>query len=253
MIEPPRPEDYARQLLKALKLDRMDKLDACLKALRLRVLERSVTSFEGLLVCRKDRSKGVIAVSSLIGEEGRKLFTICHEVGHYVLPGHGDSECRSSEIESWGGTSSRNEIEANTFASELLLPARILYPVVVKNKATIGLAKQISDDFSTSLTAAAYKMVSLTEEACVLVWSANGKIKWFKKNDNFWGFVPSGNLDEQSIAFKLMKSGEREAEGSVFAECWIQSDRLSGKDKLWEDSVFLPNYNAVLTILTSDQ
>ncbi|MBK9214710.1 MAG: ImmA/IrrE family metallo-endopeptidase [Chloracidobacterium sp.] len=211
-----------------------------------------MTSFEGLLICRKDRSKGAIAVSTAIQEEGRRLFTVCHEVGHYVLPGHGASECRSNEIESWGGRSSQKEIDANRFASELLLPTRILYPIVVKKKATIALAKSVSKDFNTSLTAAAYKIVCLTEEACVLVWSADCRVTWFKRNDNFWGFLESGALDEQSLAFKLMKSGEREAEGRVFAECWLQGDGLSGKNKLWEDSIFLPSYNAVLTILTAD-
>ena len=253
MIEPPQPEDFARQLLGQLSIDRVTDLTQVLAPLRLGVRETEASSFEGLLVCRKDRSRGSIAVSTGIRELGRKRFTICHEIGHFVLPGHGESGCSAPDIEAWNSASSTKEIEANRFASEILLPTRLIYPVVEKKKATIALAKEISGDFETSLTAAAYKMVRVTNEACALVWSWRGRIKWFAKSDSFFGFIDRSALDQQSRAAQLMRdTSERESEGRVFAETWLKSDALKGKNKLWEDSICLPAYEGILTILTVD-
>ncbi len=250
-FEPSTPEDYARELLNALGVDRITDLQTVLNPLRLKVVERRTSGFEGTLVCRKNRSKGMIAVSDSIQELGRRRFTICHEVGHFVLPGHGEAGCKSSMIESWRGGSASKESAANRFASELLLPSRVVFPFVQEHNATLDAAKRLAAEFNTSLTATSYKLVDLTEEACSLVWSVAGHISWIKKNENFFGYISMGKLDERSLAAGLINAdGARESEGEVFAESWLADDDLSGHDRIWEESIFLPNYDAVLTILT---
>lgn len=245
------PEHYARLLLKELGLTRVNNLSELLIPLRLTVREVSSESFEGILVCHKNRSKGIIAINSNIREVGRKHFTICHEVGHFILPGHGESSCKANMIESWNGILSPQEIDANRVASELLLPASEVYPIVTKEKATITLAKKLSKEFGVSLTAATLKVVELTEESCALVWSEGNCIKWFKRNENFGRYINIGKLDEQTLAANLFNnSDKREIENSVYAEFWLSEDDKSSKDKIWEDSIALPYYNAVLTILT---
>jgi Zn-dependent peptidase ImmA (M78 family) len=250
-LAPPEPENYARELLRAWKIDRApDDLSSILDSLRLTVVEKDTAGFEGALVCRKDRSKGIVILSSRITERGRQKFTVCHEIGHFILPGHGEAGCQTSVIESWREGKASKETAANRFASELLLPTALVYPFVSKKKATIEAAKELCAEFSTSLTAAAYKLVDLTEEACAVVWSVSGQIKWFKKNDNFRDFLDFGSLDEQSLAASL-SSTEREKSGEVYAETWLSGDHLSAKNKIWEDSIFLPSYQAVLSILTA--
>jgi hypothetical protein len=93
------------------------------------------------------------------------------------------------------------------------------------------------------------KCVEITDEKCALVWSVNGQIKWFRRNENFRGFIRSGRIDSDSIASKINDS-VREKDGFVSAENWLQSDYLSSSNEIWEDSVYLPSYNGVLTILT---
>lgn len=244
------PEDYARLLLSKLNLTQAADLNCILAPLRLTVRESIATSFEGALICRMDRSKGVIVVTDSIIDEGRRRFTICHEIGHYILPGHGKVSCRSNEIESQYKGLPRQEVEANRVASELLLPTKLVYPRVVKQKASLALAKELATEFQTSLTAAALKIVDLTEESSVVVWSENGYSKWAKRNENFYKFVPTGRLDQQTIAARLFGDNSiREAEGFVFADAWL-NDGSSGNVKFWEDSLYLSNYSAVLTILT---
>lgn len=245
------PEDYARSLLASMNLTRIQNLNEVLHQLRLSVVEKDLTSFEGLLVTRSNRSKGIIAINRKVREVGRKNFTICHEIGHFILPRHGVEGCKKEEIESWRNGIHPHELEANRFASELLLPKKEVFPLVTKKKATIALAKEISRDFQTSLTATSLKCVEITDEKCALVWSVNGQIKWFRRNENFTGFIRSGRIDSDSIASKINDS-IREKDGFVSAENWLQSDYFSSSDEIWEDSVYLPSYNGVLTILTLD-
>jgi Zn-dependent peptidase ImmA (M78 family) len=245
------PEDYARLLLSELDIARVSNLDDLLTPLRLKVKEVDALDFEGALVCRKNREKGIIALKRGIKEEGRKRFTVCHEIGHFILPGHGTSNCKSSGIESWNFGLSAQEIEANRFASELLLPTKEIYQTVHDKKVTLSLVKQLSLDFNASLTAAALKSIEVSSEACAVIWSTNGFVKWFKKNENFRYFIQYGRLDEQSLALKLFQNNNlREDENFVYSETWLRGDNLSSKLMIWEDSIYLPNYNSVLTMLT---
>ncbi len=61
------------------------------------------------------------------------------------------------------------------------------------------------------------------------------------------------SLDSDSIANQLFQNSViREKESEVFAEAWIDGDSLTSNDKIWEDSIHLPAYKGVLTILTLD-
>jgi Zn-dependent peptidase ImmA (M78 family) len=243
------PEEYARELLSSLSLSRIQNLDEILCALKLKVVERNLNSVDGILV--RKSGKGIIAIKQSIKEIGRKNFTICHEIGHYILPGHGTVACKSDEIESWKSNLLSHEVEANKFASELLLPTSAIFPLVERNGANISLIKEIANDFQTSLTAAAFKCIAITEERCALIWSIDGQIKWFTKSESFRCYLPMQRLDSDSLACQLSRAIVSQVlEGEVYADAWIEDDSLSSNDKVWEESISLPAYNGVLTILT---
>lgn len=245
------PEHYARELLSSLNLSRIQNLNEILYALKLTVVEKDLTSIDGALI--RKSGKGTIAVNRSVKEEGRKNFTICHEIGHYILPNHGSISCKADEIDSWNKSNSPYEVEANRFASELLLPTKTIYPLVRDKKATISLAKEIANDFKTSLTATTLKCVEITEERCAVVWSVDGQIKWCKPNENFQRYIPKRNLDSDSFAYQLLQTSIiQEKDGFVYANAWIDGDSLTSNDKIWEDSIHLSAYKGVLTILTLD-
>jgi Zn-dependent peptidase ImmA (M78 family) len=245
------PEHYARELLSSLNLSRINNLNEILFALKLEVVEKDFTSIDGAL--RRKSGKGIIAVNRNVKEEGRKNFTICHEIGHYILPKHGSVNCKTDEIDSWNKSNSSYEVEANRFASELLLPTKAIYPLVRDKKATISLTKEIANDFKASLTATTLKCVEISEERCAVVWSVDGQIKWCKPNENFRSYIPKKPLDSDSLAYQLFQTSIiQEKDGFVYADAWIDSNSLTSNDKIWEDSIHLPTYKSVLTILTLD-
>jgi hypothetical protein len=221
--------------------------------LGLSVKEVDSEGFEGVLVCRADRRKGIIALQRGIYEEGRKRFAVCHEIGHFVLPGHGidGCVCKGEDIESWRKGAPEHEIEANAFASELLLPYKELAPQIKSKKATIDLAKDIAKQFGSSLTAACLKCVEVTQERCALVYSVGNSIKWFRRNENFWYYIRGGKLSEESFAKRLFEGpASRQQDGAVPADAWLEDEKLSSDATIWEDSILLPHYNSTITILT---
>lgn len=248
------PEEYALALLAHFKLARIGNISEFAITIGLKIREVDSTSFEGALIRIPNRPHGIIAVKRTIPEAGRKVFTIAHEIGHFILPGHGATECYCTpdDIDSWKAHVARtHETAANRFASELLIPKREIYAIVNKRGATITLAKELSLEFQTSLTAAAIKCVLVTEEECALVWSANNEIQWCVKSEKFWHYLPPSRLANDTLASRLYNdSTVREREGDILVSSWIDSDRFKRDAFLWEDSIYLPNYDGVLTMIT---
>src|SRR5258706_6686218 len=248
------PEAYARSLLSHLKLKRIGDITSFTELLGLSIREVDSDAFEGALVRVPQRLKGIVALKRGIREEGRKRFTVCHEVGHFILPGHGTTDCicLAAEVETWQKSMPEQELAANRFAAELLLPYKEIAPMVEKKSATIALAKSISNEFNSSLTAASLKCVEVTGEKCALVYSVNGIIKWFRNNDSFHYFIRTNRkVDEDSYAGQLFDNLEiEEPNGAVPAEAWLEAENLLPNARIWEDSILLPHYHSTITILT---
>lgn len=251
---PSNPEVYARSLLSQLKLRRIGDINSFAALLGLKIKEVDSDTFEGALIRVPQRLKGIVAIKRDIREDGRKRFTFCHEVGHFVLPGHGTTDCicLAEEVESWRKNMPEQEIAANQFAAELLLPFREVESFVKKTDLTIRLAKRVSSEFESSLTAATLKCVDVTNEKCAVAFSVGGAIKWFHRNENFHYFIRvNQKLSEVSYAARLFSGTHLdEPSGAVPADAWLEAEDLASNAKIWEDSILLPFYNSTLTILT---
>ncbi len=251
---PSSPEAYARSLLAQLKLRRIGEMDSFAALLGLRIKEVDSDGFEGALVRVPQRLKGIVAINRDIREDGRKRFTFCHEVGHFILPGHGTTDCicLSDEVESWRKSMPEQELAANQFAAELLLPYKEIQPFVQKKDLTIALAKTVSKEFRASLTAASLKCVEVTEERCAVVFSVAGSIKWFRRNESFHYFVRvNQKVSDDSYAAQLFSGMQvDEPFGAVPADAWLEAENLPSDARIWEDSIFLPTYKSTITLLT---
>jgi len=243
------PEIYARALLDQLGVRGVPDVQAIASSLGVSIMERPLEGCDGLLVRIKGSLKGAIAVKDSIREEGRKRFTIAHELGHLVLPGHEDQGiCAGVEIESWSGQLAAKEQQANAFAAELLMPADLVQKVVPGLAPSLAGVLTLSRQCQTSLTASGYRLVTLTSYAAALVWSQAGEIRWPKKSEEFKQWIRSGRLDPRTFAADLVKGQPIPAGPQpVPVEAWLE---VSAPDsQLLEESLVLPNYDAVLTLL----
>jgi hypothetical protein len=120
--------------------------------------------------------------------------------------------------------------------------------------ASIQTARFLSDKFQTSLTAAALKCIEVTEDTCALVVSFDGVVRRYRPSRLWQYIIPTGcKLGPGTLAKYLSEdSEERQKSGIVSALAWAMGNKHMemGADLL-EDSIFLPRYNIVLSILTA--
>jgi hypothetical protein len=84
-----------------------------------------------------------------------------------------------------------------------------------------------------------------------VVWSTNEVIQWSRKSDNFRFFLQRGvKLPQSSYAMAAHKDKDVPKNPEpVAANEWIESDRLRDGAEIWEQSLSLPSYDSVITLL----
>lgn len=247
------PEDFARALRNRFSITGAVDLDCLAGKIGLRIKEVDAQGFEGTLIRAPNRPKGIVAVARKIREPGRKRFTIAHEFGHFILPGHGITGriCKGENIESRSKRIPAHEAAANMFASELLLPTAEVQPVVQARLASIETAEFLGTKYGASLTATLLKTSCVTNERCCVIMSRGAVIDWAKPNELFKHFIGRRErLSNASLASKLVTGGEERVSGLVPAQLWLDDSNLRPDAMIYEDSILQTHYNSVLTILT---
>jgi len=248
------PDDFARALRDRFHITSSVDLNDLATRKGLVIKEVDSVGFEGALIRASTKPGGLVAIRRSIRELGRKRFTIAHELGHYILPGHGliSRTCKEENIESRCKTVPSHESAANVFASELLLPSYEVTSIVQAKLASIETALFLSSKFETSVTASLLKSSEVTNERCCIVMSKNQIIQWAWPNHSFKYFLGrKESLNPQSLASKLRTTHVSERiSGLVDAVVWIEDRNLKQGAKIHEDSILQPHYDSVLTILT---
>jgi IrrE N-terminal-like domain len=223
------------------------------RELRLKIKEEGLVGCDGVLIRPGGVNRGIIAVRRDIRSAGRKRFTIAHEIGHYVLPGHDEDGaiCRPGDIEGWGNGASEKERQADDFAAEFLLPAAVVSSRIVAKSSSLESIELIADVCGTSLAASAWRYCDLTSEQCAIVWSENGKVAWTKASLDFPFFIQRGKpVEGRSYASNCFRDENVPVHPeSVPADAWIDSTNLVDGARIYEESRALPSYGSVLTLL----
>jgi hypothetical protein len=221
--------------------------------LGLEVREATADGFDGALIRAREVPLGAIVIRKSIREAGRKSFTLAHEIGHFLLPGHDQAElaCTKSDIGNWGDASQAIEREADEFAAELLMPSPLVQRIIGSAAPSLELIQKVAQRFQTSLSAAAWRYCDLAKEQCAIVWSREGRIDWSKRSETFPFSLRKGTpLQEGTFACKgfaglpIPKQPQE-----VSATSWESARGLANDSKLWEQSKALPTYDSVISLL----
>lgn len=224
-------------------------------------------AFDGMLEC-KNRRFHVYCNTDRESTRGsaRARFTLAHELGHYFIDEHRnallsgvDPHYSQSEYES----GIRVEMEADAFASNLLLPrGRFL---AEGKRAPRGLAGVIalSRHFETSITATAIRYAREELVPCTIIkWDEDGVgWKWFSSETFRAGFrktietrddLPSDSATELAFSRVVPANGEFHQCGST-ASLWFPflAESSSRSIILREEAVSLGRFG-VLTFLHPD-
>jgi Zn-dependent peptidase ImmA (M78 family) len=217
----------------------------------LELIFREAESYEGALLRIKDVPRGFIVINSEIKEESRKRFTIAHECGHFLLPGQQDlsSPCSKEQIENWNERLHRPELDANRFAAEILMPRASVGPYL-RLEPTMDSVQSIAALCGTSLTASGFRLIELTSFRAAIVWSQNNNVIWYKSSAEFVRWIRKGELSKQTFASDCFRDQDvpKKLE-PVPASAWLFEKGLKDGVHIWEHSVSLRNYAAVLSLL----
>lgn len=180
--------------------------------------------------------------------EYRKRFSIAHELGHYVL-NHRQSIarfCSNDDMMSWYNKT--QETEANFFASELILPNKLLRPRCDVREVNFEPIKNIANEFRASMTATSIRFVRYCPEACAVVFSKDNKIIWSYRSEEWWPFIRSGKtLDRYTVASDFFVDKELPDEPvPVNGDAWLEDNRV---EEVIEHSICSRKLNFVLSIL----
>lgn len=208
-----------------------------------------------------------ILVSEACPTVGHRRFTVSHEVGHAAIDGHVDAMqwvVQGSEKTAFSEGHYRSvkdpvEVEADHFASELLLPERWARPVVDTLPVGMDAIRTLANRFGASLSCAAVRYAQLSAAPVVVVLSRGDKVEWvaasrevrdadfFRYNATRTARVPSGSAARR-LADDPAAVRAGEADGSTdFLGDWFP--RAPRGLTVEVDALGLGTYGRVLSLL----
>jgi Zn-dependent peptidase ImmA (M78 family) len=221
------------------------------KEIGLSVEEVDADKFDGALLRISGLPRGTVVLNKNVREHGRKLFTLAHEIGHYLLPDQQEQAgpCGRNDIGQWSTRMPVPELQANRFAAEILMPEAKIGDTV-KHEPDYDLVEGIAEKCGTTLTAAMYRYVELSSFRIAMVWSTSGRSIWYKASEEFGRAIELGPLSPATYAYDCFQDQRVPQQlEAVPAEAWLYNSNLRANAKILEQSLYLPFYKSVLSLL----
>ncbi len=218
------------------------------------VNEKPLHNCDGRMIMKHGRS--IVTINSEIEFPPKKRFVLAHELGHILL--HGTQEATFSDdystLEAY--KHGPQEIEANAFAAELLMPAELFKQACFRKKFSPDLIRELADLFNTSITSVVYQFIDHGNHPICAFYSKDGKIQYWNKTPNFWVKVPDRSklaVPSDSVANEYYVHGriyrKQDAAQPIYKTTWFELDHYGRDAPMFEYCVVTPRYNTVLSVV----
>ena len=224
-------------------------LEAIASARGAHVVYRKLDGCAARLVAAGDRAVISVAEDDNLG---RRRFSLGHELAHWMQDARRTSfKCTSTDIGPQNAEAKTIEADANSFASQLILPDFLVWPWVDDRKPSLDLASAMGSDFQASLTASALKLLQRANSPIAITCHDQRRLKWSRRSREFsTDFYILNELHQDTIGFEMafgvakgMSRPKREN-----ASRWI-SGPGTYRMEVWSQSIKLPE-GSVLTMLS---
>lgn len=208
------PSAKAKEIL--VKLDIEEPPAPHLKAIadseNIRVLYRAMSDepdLSGMLLYKGQRA-GII-VNTFIDNGGRSNFTLAHELGHYFLKHkpsqfHDETGFRCTDKD-MGDTPHPQEVEANHFAVELLMPDELFRPQMIGAPLDFALINGLAREFEVSKHACSFRILDFIREPCVIIFTKGFEVTGKKNSVAAKGYsMQIKAVPENSAAYRITKT-----------------------------------------------
>jgi Zn-dependent peptidase ImmA (M78 family) len=212
---------------------------------------RPLTGCDGMMV--RNGKKGCISVRNNINNTARERFVIAHELGHFLLHEHvrQADNFSMSKFERMSYRGSHEEMEANYFAAELLMPKAMFTDAINKSAPpSFEEIERLASLFNTSLSATAIQYVKYSKQPCVFIITKDLGNPWCYKTDDFEFWVESREKIHQYSVTADAVSNRRSTDraSDVPAGIWLQGYEDDGKEYITEEALVLDS-GIVYTLL----
>jgi hypothetical protein len=204
-----------------------------------------------------------IGYSTGIRSVGFQNFTVGHELGHYFIADHPAAILSEGRHLSRSGfiSKDRYEQEADAFATELLMPWKLIDPLIRANPGGFSTIKAIADDCESSLVASAIRYTQVTKECVAVIVSHLGAVEFMTASDSFKQIPGIDWLRKRDALPEAVPSKRFSTDIEWIRTCDIAKEgcSLSGwfanvRDReVEEDVVGLGSYERLLTVLVTDE
>ncbi|MFY7939068.1 MAG: ImmA/IrrE family metallo-endopeptidase [Flavobacterium sp.] len=213
-------------------------------------------------------TKTIIKINKDIEFATRKKFALAHELGHLVL--HKNLELPDDNFTTLNVVSGsekflkngQQELEANDFASEILMPSKIFLKEARGKKFTPQLIKNLSERFQTSLTSVLFKYLQFEElHPILLVMVENGKVKYWKKSNDLKLFVKDIiklSPPKESVCYEYLENDygfvyENDEKAQVINKStWFNLGRYDEDEDFYEYCIPTKKYKTILSVIWED-
>jgi hypothetical protein len=206
-------------------------------------------------------NSGIITLNSKIDFTPKKRFILAHELGHFELHRHlkkGFNDDDETLNHSYQTNFSSEEVEANEFAAEFLMPTALFSKECYKKVFSHKVIEHLATRFQVSKTAAILKFVKKDNgnHPIFVVCCQDNEMKWFKMSYDWRHFSlfrkgeppPSG-----SVAFDVFKRGisyyGEEASQQIWKSDWFTMKGDEEESKFYEYCLFVPSLNYMISVI----
>jgi len=111
----------------------------------------------------------------------------------------------------------------------------------------LDVIRAVAEEFRTTLTAAAVRFAEECRETCVVVFSVDRRVKWWRASERSRIWIdPGSDLDQRSSAWDGQESRHMEP---VPTDAWFPESPFGLRRRVVEQSLRLGRYSTVLTLL----
>lgn len=259
---------HAQKLLEDCGLEEITEIemDLFVSGLDAILIEEELKNCDGKIIF--GNNKAVIKVNSNIQFEQRKRFVIAHEIGHLIL--HRNMQLPDDTFSNFNIIAGmekalkngKQELEANEFASELLMPEKLFLKEAKGKKFSPLLIQQLSERFKTSLTATVFRYLQFKQlHPICLVFIENGKVKYWKKSDDLKVWLgdytrlapPSESVATEYIQknYDFVYKLEEKAQ-TINKSTWFNLGQYDEDTDFYEYCIPTKRYQTILSIIWED-
>ena len=213
------------------------------------------------MLLQKNNNFGIL-YGTHIDQVGFQHFSIAHEIGHYCIPEHPEKLLQSGKHESHAGFNSddRCELEADHFASGLLMPAYLFDKALNRSLSGYAAVESLASRCATSLTATAIRYTQRTSDVVAILISEGSTIRYCFMSDELkeikglsW-IKRNTPLPRDTATYSFNKDSSNIKNGN-YTEAPTDVSTWYGASKpfeLYEEVKGLGSYNRTLTVLSAD-